>query len=212
MVIDMKKIVKNTRKLQAAATKEKIFIAAVELFNDYDMDNVNIEMITTRAGIAKGSFYVHFKSKNAMITELANRKVAEVDLNYERFFSSLLPDTNTSEILLLVTDRILHVMTDDIGHDYLSIMYEMLLDKSEDIRAVTSPERKLYDTLASIVTLGIQRGDFRNDLDIKQLASHLLIALRGLTYQWCVLYPNFDLHAHGKSHMQLLLKGIENTK
>ena len=43
------------RQQQALETKTVIFDTAVALFNEKGYDNVTVEEITTRAGVAKGS-------------------------------------------------------------------------------------------------------------------------------------------------------------
>ena len=55
------------RQMQALKTKNKIYQAAVQEINEKGFNNVNIEDITKAAEVAKGTFYVHFDSKEAII-------------------------------------------------------------------------------------------------------------------------------------------------
>ena len=54
---------KPTRKEKAAETKRKIFETAVRLIKEIGYNNVTISEICKAAGVAKGSFYVHYNSK-----------------------------------------------------------------------------------------------------------------------------------------------------
>ena len=54
---------KLTRKEKAASTKRKIFETAVRLIKENGYNNVTISEICRAAGVAKGSFYVHYNSK-----------------------------------------------------------------------------------------------------------------------------------------------------
>ena len=55
------------RQLQAIETKKKIYDAAVQVINEKGFGNVSIEDITTRANVAKGSFYTYFTSKEDLL-------------------------------------------------------------------------------------------------------------------------------------------------
>ena len=53
---------KPTRKEKATKTKRKIFETAVRLIKENGYNNVTISEICKSAGVAKGSFYVHYNS------------------------------------------------------------------------------------------------------------------------------------------------------
>ena len=55
------------RQRQALETKDKLYNAAVREINEKGFSNVSIEDITTAAQVAKGTFYTHFESKEALI-------------------------------------------------------------------------------------------------------------------------------------------------
>lgn len=58
---------RTRRQLQALETKRRIYNAAIALINEKGLKNVSIEDITTAANVAKGSFYTHFDSKEALV-------------------------------------------------------------------------------------------------------------------------------------------------
>lgn len=51
-------------------TKRKIFEKSMDLFADKGYDSTSIEEITSVVGIAKGTFYYHFPTKESMFTFL----------------------------------------------------------------------------------------------------------------------------------------------
>lgn len=55
------------RQLQAVETKNKIYAAALREINEKGFGSVSIEDITTAANVAKGTFYTHFESKEALV-------------------------------------------------------------------------------------------------------------------------------------------------
>ena len=60
---------KKSRKDKAADTKKRIFETSVALIKSKGYDNVTISEICKAAGLAKGSFYVHYKSKEDIVRE-----------------------------------------------------------------------------------------------------------------------------------------------
>ena len=200
---------KVTRKEQAIATRKKILESAYLLFSKHGLKQVSIEMITRKAGIAKGTFYVYFKTKNALIAEIGENKVIEVDMNYEKILDQYIDTVPADELLKLMCQKIISVMIDNVGYEVLSIMYKMLLEKSPEAESVISSNRKVFELFTKIIEKGVNTGVFRPDLNSSEIAKHLMIALRGLTYQWCAMYPEFDLRATSDRHISLIIKGLK---
>jgi hypothetical protein len=40
------------------------------------------------------------------------------------------------------------------------------------------------------------------------LANHLVLAIRGITFEWCIRYPDYNLREECIKHMDILLRGI----
>ena len=59
------------RQESALETKKKIIVAMRSLMEEKSADQIGIEDITTRAGVAKGSFYTYFKRKEDVISVVA---------------------------------------------------------------------------------------------------------------------------------------------
>ncbi|HEU4326432.1 MAG TPA: TetR/AcrR family transcriptional regulator [Roseiflexaceae bacterium] len=60
----------NRRQRQKAATAQRIFEVAVELFERQGYEATTVEAITSAAGIAKGTFFTHFPTKEAVLGHL----------------------------------------------------------------------------------------------------------------------------------------------
>ena len=61
---------KTPRQLRADDTRARLFAAASELFAARGYHDTTVDAIAKRAGVAKGTFFVHFATKDAVITEL----------------------------------------------------------------------------------------------------------------------------------------------
>ena len=81
--VKQKKLTK--RQQQALETEARIYKAATEVINEKGLNNTSIEDITTRAGVAQGSFYTYFKSKEDVVLYTFQN----ADNVYERAFEKI---------------------------------------------------------------------------------------------------------------------------
>lgn len=204
----MKEKKPNKKKIQGAETKKKLFEIAKELFAEHDYNDVSVEDITDAAGITKGAFYVHFESKDALIAVIIAEYTARIDMDYKAFLEMLPDDMPTSEVLFALTDKIADVLIDSIGYENMKKVYQMLLVGTVDTEAIKGHSRELYTLFYNILKQGFERGEFQSTIPVDVLSRHFVMAIRGISYEWCIRYPDFDLKEQAKAHIQLLLEGI----
>ncbi len=205
----MKKEKLTRRKEQGEATKKKIYETAQQLFAEHGIDSVSIHDIVTAVGIARGTFYVHFESKNALISSLISDYTNKVDMDYEAYIKTLPPDAPVAELLVAVVGKICDVIEHAVGYDMIKNLYNMQLTSVPHAQDASGYNRALYHLIEMIIEKGIARGEFRALLPAKALSKHLVLALRGLTYEWCIRYPDFDFKKQTLEHFELLLEGIK---
>ena len=201
----------NSRKEKASETKSKIYKSADELFSEHGFDDVSITDIVEHAGVAKGSFYVHFESKNTLIASIINDYVNMADMDYKACLEAYPEDTSVSEILLVLVGKITEVIADVIGYYNIKSLYKVQITKDVNTHSVLDYNRELYKMFNDVISTGIKQGVFYSEMSADDLTNHYIMALRGLTYEWCVRYPDFDLKEETMKHFRILLKGITNT-
>lgn len=196
----------SSRILKAAETKKKIYESALELFKR-DGFGTSVDSIVEMAGVSKGTFYVHYKSKLSLIIDYVN----DLDLGYTDFFTSLPSDIKPSAMLILVTEKITDVIINDIGIDLMKLSYEAQITKTIDIDIQLSYERKLYQNYNQIIKSGVQQGEFKATLDIASVSNHCIMSIRGMTFEWCIRFPDFNLKDEIAKHIDLLFSGIKTS-
>ncbi len=70
MVTDRMAAQRTARQLRADDTRARLFAAASELFATRGYHATTVDAIAKRAGVAKGTFFVHYATKDAVITDL----------------------------------------------------------------------------------------------------------------------------------------------
>ncbi len=199
----------TSRQKKSELMHKKIYESAARLIDEYEYSQITVESICKLAGVAKGSFYVHFPSKEAVLVEIISRHVNEVDEDYKAIADKVSSTaTSASEILLAVVKHIVYVLSNKVGSSKLKMVYRAQMSQHLDSTAVFSFNRKLMTLFQDIVTKGINSGEFRNDIDVFTLAKHILYSIRGMTFEWCVLTDGFDYEKESLLFFNTLLDGL----
>lgn len=199
----------DKRKIQGAETKKRLYEVAERLFMEKSYSDVSIEDITHKAGITKGAFYVHFESKDALIAIMIADYVARADKNYKIFLESLPEKMPVSELILELTEKIADELIHTIGCENMRKIYQFLIAGNEVAESVKGYNREIYMLYYNILEKGIQRGEFNTSLSVDILSRHFVMAIRGVCYEWCIRYPDFDLREQVIEHIRLLIEGIK---
>lgn len=82
MTQQLKPTMRDTRRLQ---TRERILGAAIAEFKRTGMTGAEVNTIVAAAGVAHGTFYFHFPTKEHVLLELERREEARVAAAFGRF-------------------------------------------------------------------------------------------------------------------------------
>lgn len=63
---------------QKQATRERVFAAALRLFDERGYEETSVEDVVRAARVARGTFYVHFPTKDDVLVELIRRTDAKI--------------------------------------------------------------------------------------------------------------------------------------
>jgi AcrR family transcriptional regulator len=156
---------RRTRKKRR--TREQIYDAARALFARDGFDAVTVEAICARADVAKGTFFLHFPTKGALLFEYSRRLAAELEPRVADH------PGDAAEAFRALT----RALVDDwLAHAELTgpMLRELLRDPSALARA---PEegRDLANLLVDLVRRGQARGDFRADI-APELAAQVFLS------------------------------------
>ena len=208
----MKKEISNYKNKKGEKTKRNILESATRLFEKYDFTSVTVDAIVEAAGVSKGTFYIYFESKDELIANILSDYVTIVDSDYKNHLSSITPGTKADDIMLSLIAKISDVLVNTIGRDNMSLIYKLQLDKTFNTNSIKGYNRDLYQIISDVIQLGLNQGIFNTEIPLQTITNHFVMAIRGISYEWCIRYPNFDLKEEALLHFQLLLKGIQVEK
>lgn len=206
-IMEKEKISK--RKLQAIETKKKIFETARRLVLEYGIENVSVDSIVEATEVSKGAFYVHFESKDALLVALVNDYTNMADTDYKSFLKTLPDRMSTLDTLALMSEKISDFIEYWIGLENMRALYKAHLAKTVNTTSSISYNRELYKLFIDVLERGVRQGELREDIPVDSLSKHLILAIRGITFEWCIRHPDFDLKEQVLNHFKILLYGLK---
>ena len=162
----------------------KIIDSAFQLLADKGYDAMSIEDIMKGAGKTKGSFYVHFKTKEELLYEVIESRL-DRDFGHivEEIFKELSVDTCNVQIVLKRLMHLVHTGTGGADRELWTATYYQMVVLSKKIPFVREWMLKQYhawvDFMSKILTRGQDLGQIRTDIDVRVMVNMLISLLEG---------------------------------
>ncbi len=191
----------SQRQKQRDDTRERIYQAALGEFRRVGFSSAQIPRVAEAAGVARGTFYFHFPSKEHVLLEVAERAQAVVALE----LGALKGTAPVGRVLTRLVDVITGVDAmlgeANLLRDVLSMYVRAPIDEDSSDQPLGVLE-ELTDHLAA----AMERGELRRDLAPDRLAVTVLASIFGvmITHQ----RPDTDRHAELVLLIDLLLRGM----
>lgn len=165
------------RQLQALETKDKIYSAAVAEINEKGFNNVSIEDITMAANVAKGSFYTHFESKEALVFYTFQQS----DEMYRQAYAQV----RELDFLQMVTSfmRISYTAYEKRGKGIIKAIITNYFSVPD--RNFYDKDRVLLQCLSDLVEAGKRQGVLDASVPTDKQVTRLLSAMVGVEVIWC---------------------------
>ncbi len=189
-------------------TRKRIVEAAAELFRKNGFHNTSLSQILKAAGITKGGFYFHFKSKE----ELGD---AVIDHMKDFWVHNVLEEVAKEKGALRRIERMFEIMIDthegNIYHG-CALLAVLTAEMMEVEQHFSERLRKIYaEWKASIVEIlkqGKREGLFKKDVNPDSLALLIIGSLEGTTMMAHLDPKNIDLSWLFRNLRLLLLEGV----
>lgn len=188
--------------------RSKLLAAAREVFAKAGLADARVEDIARRAGVAKGSFYLHFKSKDEAFQALLDHFLLET----ARFNAACagdfygLPDAGAVRAFLCDHDA---KMLDFLwgNRDILTVFYQAAANPHYQPLIDAFLDAQVEVAAAQI--RGLQaRGLYRADLDAEVVAICIVGAYHSLTRRLVQARTRPDLAAAARTVVSMLLDGL----
>lgn len=204
-----KKALSNEKR--STETKEKILKSAELLFKEHGFENTSVESIVKRAGLSKGTFYVHFNSKDEIIAHFINAVISKIDMDLDSIVNSVKDDTSVTTTLLKILEKVSFNKVDELGYLLNKNAAMIQINKTLNHDLLINYNKALYRAVFKLITLGIERGEFNTTYSADAIASDFVTTIRGFIFEWIANYPNMDLNYCLQEHFKIYLVGLAHV-
>ncbi len=136
--------------------RARVLDAAVELFAAHGYDGTSVTQVITRAGVAKGGFYHHFASKEALLYEVYGDLITRQLQNLDEILARGLPVAETLRALI----RDLVETTAASARPALVFWREMNRLGDDHAQEYRRARRRYHDTVKRLVRDAQAAGEF----------------------------------------------------
>jgi AcrR family transcriptional regulator len=192
-----------SRQAQKQATAQRIFEAALDLFMQQGYAATTVEQITKAAGVAKGTFFTHFASKEAILEH-----IGQIQMNRLRDTFAADPHLVTRSVHEQL-HTVLQVMVSTIANQPVAMqqLTVELLTRQSLFTVDTQGIAALDQFLTQIVRNGQERGELRTDTPPERIALLVRSVYFLAFFEW-IQHDNADLAQLVDHYFQLALMGI----
>ncbi|MCC8027362.1 MAG: TetR/AcrR family transcriptional regulator [Clostridium sp.] len=194
----------TTRDIQAQHTKKNIWETAISLIRKVGYNQVTIEDITKAAGVSKGTFYLYFDTKDAVLAE----QFSELDRHYCNTIKNLPAEPVDRQLLYFIQQMCMYCQN-VCGLNIMKTLYMNQISTELRTQLLNNKERPFFTIMTNFVYCGRTSGLFRSDIDEDELTTILIRAVHGLIYDWCLYDAEFDLVEESKVYMKYTLEMIK---
>lgn len=182
------------RQEMALKTRENIIESAKKVISEKGFKEASIQDITEKAGVAKGTFYTYFKTKEDIIKELVTTKFIRFDAGFlekslkekiKLFTKNLMDQIQSCDVEICrqwIINNLKPVELDKIGYD------------SESIRIL------LKDSL--------EKGELKKNTPIDEIVGFIINTIYGMMLNWCMTDKKYEPKDHLKTINEFILNGI----
>lgn len=159
--------------IRAGVTRQRILVAATELFEDVGYGNTSLSDIVAHSHLSKGAFYYHFQSKESVAAALIKEADAALAA---RFYGTMNAPSPTLENLIAATFGAAALMHGD-SRARIGFRLHLALDQISHSGDLAFGRRRAEFIAA--IALAIADGDLDDDVDATELGHTLWTSILG---------------------------------
>ncbi|MCB9746130.1 MAG: TetR/AcrR family transcriptional regulator [Alphaproteobacteria bacterium] len=184
---------RTARDQQREETRERVFLAALDIFREQGMASARIEDIASAADVSRGTFYFHFPRREDVMLELLDRSQQAL----AEKISAMPAGTPIADILYTVSRDMAErwepepALLSDLGGVALAAV---------DASSERSPERGAgVTTLVERFRTAVERGELLTLINPELLTTFFLVNIFAAAWAWT---------RHQDTPMQVVLDGV----
>lgn len=191
------------RERKKAATKERLYLEAIELFRQKGVAATTIDDIAAAAEVSKGTFFNYFPTKESILHYFGEQQSLAVAADLTGALQDAQRDT-WEKLRLLFRTLAKNVEAD--REVTRVVVFEVMKSPTELAR---EPYRALFkQTVAALVAEGQARGEVRKNLNADLASSALVGVYFQQIFEWCAADKPFPLARRLDQMLNVIWEGL----
>lgn len=190
------------RREQARKTKQFILDTAAKMMDEQGYDNVSVDDVVAACGVAKGTFYHYFKSKEDLLIYFTRTPYEYLEQCIER--DSSLPFARRMRSFI---------------SEWFQIMDKFNLYFARQSGTISSAKREEYGgdashmvigmrMIRSIMADGIASGELPPSIPVEDLSREMIFSMYGSTMYHCIYPDTFDVPAWAETFSKIVFDSL----
>ena len=170
------------------------------LFLHRGFDAVSVEDICAAADVAKGTFFLHFPTKDALLLEYGARVTEELAELFRQYRGSA--TSALTKMLGILAERATH------HADIVRLVVREVMAHPVALVDATEQSRDLSSLFAEVVRVGQENGEFRQNVSPRLAAAILTSTYLAIVTEWVRRGGNFAITQVLKQSINVVLHGL----
>jgi AcrR family transcriptional regulator len=191
------------RERKKRETREKIFNAAIKLFKEHGFDATTIDMISEEADVARGTIFLHFTSKEAILAHWGYERLQEIQERREEWDYG---DSCKQRVL-----RIYKILNEVNIQNYDFI--KVLIESSMKHRKVLESEKNVYfelrELFADLIEEAQEKGRLKSKFNPLVAANMLENIYYNALYDWVRSEGAWPLEEIMEEKVSIVFEGLD---
>lgn len=187
--------------------KAELVQESIGLFVEKGYSATSIQDIVDKVGVTKGSFYYHFKSKEALLMHIHLSYIDDLLRRQKQIMES---EQHAKGKLVRIVEMLIRDIEDQgaIGQVYYREIRHLTPQNADAIRRKRADFR---DKIEMIIIEGTSAGEFRSNLE-PRMVTFAILGITNWSYQWFNPAGAVSADALAVMHTDLILNGIRAEK
>lgn len=191
------------RERKKRETRQKIFNAAIKLFKQYGFEATTIDMISEEADVARGTIFLHFPSKEAILAHWGYVRIQEIEERREEWDYG---DSCKQRVL-----RIYKILNEVNIQNYDFI--KVLIESSMKHRKVLESEKNIYvelrELFADLIEDAQEKGRLKTKFNPLVAANMLENIYYNALYDWVRSDGGWPLEEIMEEKVSIVFEGLD---
>ena len=195
----------NRQERKKAKTRGLIFETAMELFLKQGYDDTTIEQIVAKADVAKGTFFNHFPTKDAILSELGRQRVEMAEVLLQKEFSVL----NSAQEKITCLLEVFGQVNEENKEVTELVLRHTFIQMSSEFEQEKQNQRQFKSFIEGLVTEGQMQGEFVNSVEPRHVAEIIAGMYFFTLYHWVQGELENSLRQELLAGTKIVLRGIQ---